>query len=262
MVKVGTVGGGQAIGAEALVPQGLIAGHAVPVVEVIHNLIGGVYINGGDLNGVIVDLLDADIFPRSGDAALCILHGILLGIHDGDGVAGQEGAHAGHHHGVKLLLEGEHKGVRIDGIAVVPLCILANLDLPVVIVNLDGFFGGDVANPNVAVALFVGILTIQVAHAIGGDIFDGGINVIKEVKAGMIGAEHGIINFLGRFRGLIDRSGGFCRCAGSGVFGRSRIWRSLRRSGGTARGQYANYEYHGQKECNDFLHFGFLSFFI
>ena len=70
MVKVGTVGGGQAIGAEALVPQGLIAGHVVPVVEVVHNLIGGVHINGGDLNGVIVNLLDADILPIGGYAAL------------------------------------------------------------------------------------------------------------------------------------------------------------------------------------------------
>ena len=183
VVKVGTVGSGQAVGAEAFVPQGFVAGYVVPVEEVVHNLSSGVYVNGGYLNGVIIDLLYTDVFPIGGYAALGILHGILLGIHDGDGVAGQEGAHTGHHHGVKLLLKGEHKGVRIDGIAIVPLCILADLYLPVVIVDLNGLFSGDVADPDVSVAFFVGILTIQIAHAIGGNVANGAINIVKEVEA-------------------------------------------------------------------------------
>lgn len=261
VVKVGTVGSGQAVGAEAFVPQGFVAGHVVPVEEVVHNLSGGVYVNGGYLKGVIVNLLYADVFPIGGDAAFRILHGILLGIHDGDGVAGKEGAHTGHHHGVKLLLEGEHKGVRIDGIAIVPLCILADLYLPVVIVDLNGLFSGDVADPDVSVAFFVGILTIQIAHAIGGNVANGAINIVKEVEARMVGAEHGIIDLLAVCRGLchrsVSRGGGSRIRAGVGVVGLHGIRSAV---GGSACSQQANYEYHGQKQRNGFLHVGFLSF--
>ncbi len=263
VVKVGTVGSGQAVGAEAFVPQGFVAGYVVPVEEVVHNLSSGVYVNGGYLNGVIIDLLYTDVFPIGGYAAFGILHGILLGIHDGDGVAGQEGAHTGHHHGVKLLLKGEHKGVRIDGIAIVPLCILTDLYLPVVIIDLNGLFSGDVADPDVSVAFFVGILTIQIAHAIGGNVANGAINIVKEVEARMVGTEHGIIDLLTLCRGLcyrsVGRGSGSRRCAGVGVVGLHRILRGV---GGSACSQQANYEYHGQKQCNGFLHVGFLSFFV
>ena len=263
VVKVGTVGSGQAVGAEAFVPQGFVAGYVVPVEEVVHNLSSGVYVNGGYLNGVIIDLLYTDVFPIGGYAAFGILHGILLGIHDGDGVAGQEGAHTGHHHGVKLLLKGEHKGVRIDGIAIVPLCILTDLYLPVVIVDLNGLFSGDVADPDVSVAFFVGILTIQIAHAIGGNVANGAINIVKEVEARMVGTEHGIIDLLTLCRGLcyrsVGRGRGLRRCAGVGIVGLHRILRGV---GGSACSQQANYEYHGQKQCNGFLHVGFLSFFV
>ena len=79
----------------------------------------------------------------------------------------------------------------------------------------------------------------------------------------MVGTEHGIIDLLTLCRGLcyrsVGRGRGLRRCAGVGVVGLHRILRGV---GGSACSQQANYEYHGQKQCNGFLHVGFLSFFV
>lgn len=92
---------------------------------------------------------------------------------------------------------------------------------------------------------------------------NGAIDIVKEVKARMVGAEHGIIDLLTISRGLycmsLGRGSGSRRCAGVGVVGLHRILRGV---GGSACSQQANYEYHGQKQCNGFLHVGFLSFFV
>ena len=64
VIQVGTVGGGQTVVAQALIPHLLVDGNIVTVVEVLLDGDGiGVLILGGQLDGVLVDLLDTDFFP-------------------------------------------------------------------------------------------------------------------------------------------------------------------------------------------------------
>ena len=199
VLQVRTIRGGQTISAQALFPHALMDRHVVTVVEVLLDVGGSVAgVSGGDLDGVIVNLLQTDIFPLDlSGIALGTLHQILLAVDNGEGVIVQEGGHTHLQLGIQLLLEGEDPGIGVDGIAVLPGSAFTQLDLPVVIVNLDGIAHSQIVDPDVVGAILVGIHLPHLRHSVSRGSAGVAVDVIQEVQRSNLGSQIGLVDLAG-----------------------------------------------------------------
>ena len=192
VIQVGAVRGGGAVGAQALLVNRLINGGLFTAVEVVADILLAVFAIGDDLDGVVVDLLDADVFPGGAFA----LH-VGLGIDDGDGVVGNVTAHAVGQLGIQRGLEGIDPGIGVDGVAVVPVRILTQGDIPGVLIDLDGQLGRCIGDVVEVQAALIGIRPIKEAHTINSGGLRGAVHVVLEVQVGVVRSQVGVINLLG-----------------------------------------------------------------
>ena len=254
VIQIGTVGGGQTVGAQALLEQlgmdGIVGtgGEVGAESSLIH---GGF---GSDLNGAVIDLLDTDIFPLDlGRITFGALQHIVIGVLDGDVVVSQEGCHGIGHGRIQNGLEGIHIGVGIDGIAVGPLGFLTDGELPGQLVDLLGHIGGQVGNVVVAHAVIVGngtpqsgvtpgqrhiVAFLNGTHAVHGVNFTGQVGVVDLVIRICFRSRCGSGRGSGRVRGR--RRGRGCR---------------IRRGCGllTAGGGHRQQHHSGHQQCHQLL---------
>ena len=179
---------------------------------------------GSDLDGALIDLFDTDIFPgnHSGMAFGALEH-VVVSILDGDVVISQEDGHGVDHLRIQNGLEGVHKGVGVDGIAVGPLGLFTDGELPGQLVDLLGHIGSQVGNVVVTHAVLIGNSTPQIGMAPGQGRVIGSLDSTHAVHGIHFGGQIGVENLLVGFSGLGGcgvgggRSGG---CGGSGSGGR------------------------------------------
>ena len=182
-----------AVFAHAAVIQGLIDRVGSAVGKLVANVGLGVGCNGLEFDGIIIDLLEAYIFPSNGVAGALAV--ILEAIDDGDCIVNNEVGVLVHHDGIKSLLPGIEKGIRIDGFTIVPNGIFAQLDLPGILIDLDRELRCQVTNVFKACSAFRGYAAIQRRAAVAIRSFNVSINFPVVVEGRSFAAQIGAVNF-------------------------------------------------------------------
>ena len=164
-VLAGAVHGLGAVGVHGCLVGRLVDhGHGAVEAEVGHDLVCGNGADSGELDGVVIDLLQTDVLP------LALALGVLGAVLDGDGVAVEVGCSGVEELRIDQHLIAVHYSISIEGISVLPGQALTEGDLPdgTGVVHLLGKISGEFRQTlELVVRSDVGTIEVDVYHVRG-----------------------------------------------------------------------------------------------